>query len=225
MTRHGDEYLLPSLIGRKISVVQSSLEAAGFSPVVIDSQYVPDRPPHTVLLQEPPGGTRIKKGRKIYLTITSSTPPTVAFPRVQEMPYEEACRLLRETYGFQIGAVEYTMGKEPDIVVAAKYNGQVLEAGTLVPKYSRIDLVVSRGYGERKVPFISVVGLSLEEAVARLQMAGLSVGKIRYKPSPGIPPGQVYRQYPEKAPGDSLPVGMPIDIVVNSQPPASPESE
>ncbi|MCS6895416.1 MAG: PASTA domain-containing protein [Bacteroidia bacterium] len=225
VTRHGDEYVLPSLIGRKLSVVESSLNAAGFSVVVIDSQFVAGRAPYTILLQDPPSGTRIKRGRKIYLTITSATPPTVPFPMVREMPYEDAYRLLKETYGFQIGSVEYVTGKEPDIVLEARYKGKSIEHGTLIPKYSTIDLVVSRGYDERKVPFVSVVGLSLEEAIARLQMAGLSVGQIRYKPSPNLPPGQVYRQYPDKAPLDSLPAGTPVDIVVNSQPPAPLLSE
>lgn len=218
VTRQGDEYRLPSLIGRSVSSVEHSLESAGFPVVVIDSQYVPDRPPHTVLLQDPPAGTRVKKGRKIYLTITSAVPPTISFPRIQDMPYEEAHRLLRETYGFRIGSIEYRAGRVPDIILEARHNGQVIKAGASVPKYSVIDLVVSRGLSDEKVPFISVVGLSLEEAVARVHASGLTVGHIRYKPAPGVPPGQVYRQYPERMPTDSVPAGMAIDLVVNSQP-------
>lgn len=222
LTRQGEEYKLPSLVGRKLSSVKHALEAAGFPVVVIDSQYVPDRPPHTVLLQDPPAGTRVKKGRKIYLTVTSAVPPTVPFPRIQDMPYEEAHRLLRETYGFRIGSLEYKAGREPDIILEARYNGQVIQAGTPIPKYSTIDLVVSRGLSDQKVPFVSVVGLSLEEAVARIHAVGLSVGHIRYKPVPGVPPGQVYRQYPERMPVDSVPAGMAIDLVVNSQPVTAP---
>lgn len=224
LTRQGEEYKLPSLVGRPLATVQRSLDAAGFSPVVLDSQYIPDKPPHIILLQDPPAGTRVKKGRKIYLTITSAVAPTVPFPRVQDMPYDEVNRLLQETYGFRVGAVEYQTGREPDIVLAAKYKGQVIEPGTMLPKYSTIDLVVSRGWSEMKVPFISVVGLSLEEAVQRIHATGLAVGQIRYKPAPNIPPGQVYRQYPERMPNDSVPAGMPIDLVVNAEAP-SPSAE
>ncbi|MCX8112224.1 MAG: PASTA domain-containing protein [Bacteroidia bacterium] len=224
LTRQGAEYVLPSLVGRSLTAVERSLEAAGFSAVVIDSQYVPDQKPYTILLQDPPAGTRVKKGRKIYLTVASSTPPMVPFPRVQDLPYEEAYRLLRETYGFRVGSVEYAAGREPDVVLAAKHKGQTIKPGILVPKYSIIDLVVSRGWSDQKVPFISVVGLPLEEAVARLHAVGLNVGQIRYKPNPNIPLGQVYRQYPERMPADSVPAGMSIDLVVNSQP-TSPTSE
>lgn len=225
ITRQGAEYVLPSLVGRNFLAVSRSLEAAGFEAVVIDSQYVPDKPPYVVLLQDPPSGTRIKKGRKVYLTITSAVPPTVPFPRVEDMPYEEAHRLLTETYKFRIGSVEYDYGREPDIVMAAKYKGQVIQPGTAVPKYSTIDLVVSRGMKEQKVPFVSVVGLSLEEAVARLNAVGLSVGKIRYKPNPDVPPGHVYRQYPERVPNDSLPIGTPIDLIVNGKAPSTSVEE
>lgn len=221
LTRQGEEYVLPSLIGRDYQKVMTALEEAGFSVMVIDSQYVPDQAPHTILLQDPPAGTHVKKGRPIYVTITSARPPTVPFPHIKDMPYEEAHRLLRETYGFRIGNVEYRSGSIPDVVLGALYEGKAISAGTPVPKYSTIDLIVSRGLGEEKVSFVSVVGMPLEEAVSRLHAAGLAVGQIRYKPTPNIAPGYVYRQYPEKMPDDMAPAGMPVDLVVNSAPPAS----
>ncbi|MCX7606191.1 MAG: PASTA domain-containing protein [Bacteroidia bacterium] len=219
LTRHGDEYLLPSLVGRSYASVVRSLETAGFSAVVIDSQYVPDKSPMTVLLQDPPPKTRIKRGRKIYLTVSSYVPPQVPLPRVQDLPYEQAYRLLKESYGFSIGEVIYVTGNVPDIVVEVRYQGRAVPAGTPVPKYASLALVVSRGLSEQKVPFVSVVGLPVEQAVAKLNAVGLAVGHIRYKPAPNTPLGHVYRQYPDRVPGDSLPMGMAIDLFVNSEPP------
>jgi beta-lactam-binding protein with PASTA domain len=221
LTRHGEEYRLPSLIGHKYAAVSRSLEAEGFSAVIVDSQYVPDTPPMTILLQDPPPKTHIKKGRKIYLTVASATPPAIPLPRVKELPYEQAHRLLKESYGFRIRDVLYVAGDVPDIVVEVRYQGKPIEAGAPVPKYATLDLVVSRGLSTEKVPFISVVGLPLEQAVARLNAAGLAVGYIRYKPNPTAPKGHVYRQYPERVAGDSLPMGMAIDLFVNSEPPSS----
>lgn len=220
-TRQGEEYVLPSLTGRKYSSVRSALESAGFSVVVIDSQYVPDAEPHTVLLQDPPAKTRIKKGRKIYLTLASYTPPQLPLPRVQDLPYEQAYRLLRESYGFRLAEVEYVAGDLPDIVKGVRYQGRLLQPGEPVPKYATLSLVVSRGLSDQKVAFVSVVGLPLEEAVSRLSAAGLSVGYIRYKPVPQVPAGHVYRQYPERVPGDSLPMGMAIDLFVSGEAPQS----
>ncbi|MCS7297424.1 MAG: PASTA domain-containing protein [Bacteroidia bacterium] len=221
ITRQGREYVLPLLVGKSLPAVQSSLERAGFRVIVIDSQYVPDKPPLTVLLQDPPANTKVKKGRKVYLTIAACKPPEIPFPQIQDMPYEEAYRLLRETYGFRIEGVEYVAGRDPDVIVGAKYKGKRIAPGTMTPKYASIELIVSRGLSDQKVPFISVVGLPLEEAVARLHAMGLSIGHIRYKPIPSLPLGQVYRQYPERVATDSVPAGTAIDLVVNSQPPSS----
>ncbi|MCS7189069.1 MAG: PASTA domain-containing protein [Bacteroidia bacterium] len=221
LTRHKEEYVLPSLIGRNHEHVRRSLERAGFHPVIIDSQYVPDRLPMTILLQDPSPNTPIKKGRRIYLTVASSTPPQVPLPRVEGLPYEQAYRLLRESYGFQIAEVKYVTGDVPDIVVEVLHEGKPVKAGQLVPKYSSLSLVVSRGLSEQKVPFVSVVGMPLEEAIARINAMGLSVGYIRYKAAPHVPTGYVYRQYPEKVPGDSLPMGMAIDLFVNGEQPES----
>lgn len=220
-TRQGEEYVLPSLIGRKYPTVRSALESAGFSVMVIDSQYVPDAEPNTVLLQDPPPKTRIKKGRKVYLTVASHTPPQLPLPHVQELPYEQAYRLLRESYGFRLGEVEYVPGDIPDIVKGVRYQGRLLKPGEPVPKYATLSLIVSRGLSDQKVAFVSVVGLPLEEAVSRLSAAGLSVGYIRYKPAPQVPAGHVYRQYPERVPGDSLPMGMAIDLFVSGEAPQS----
>ncbi|RMF49182.1 MAG: PASTA domain-containing protein [Bacteroidetes bacterium] len=222
LTRQGEEYRLPNLAGRPYPQVAQALAEAGFSPVLLDSQYVPETTPLTILLQDPPPNTRIKKGRKIYLTVASATPPQIPFPQVKELPYEQAHRLLRESYGFRIGDVIYVSGSVPDIVVGVRYAGKPIEAGQPIPRYATVDLVVSRGLSKEKVPFVSVVGLPIEEAVARINAAGLTVGHIRYKVHAGVPPGYVYRQYPDRVPGDSLPAGTAIDLFVNGQSPSTP---
>ncbi|MEN2992599.1 MAG: PASTA domain-containing protein [Bacteroidia bacterium] len=224
-TRHGEEVALPDLTQKPYTAVKQALEEAGLQVVVTDSQYLPDKPGGLVLLQDPAAGTPVKRGRKIYLTLTSFTAPQVALPKVEEMPYEEARRLLQETYGFRIANLAYVEGKEADLVVEVRHEGQRVEAGTLLPRYAPLTLVISRGLGEEKVPFISVVGLPLEEALNRLSAARLTVGHIRYKPVPNVPIGHVYRQYPERVANDSVRVGMPIDLFVNSEPPKSTPTE
>ncbi len=221
LTRHGDEHVLGNLEGKPYLAVIEALERQGFSGQVIDSLYKPEARPGQILAQDPLPKTRIKKGRKVYLTIASSTAPQVPFPKVEGLPYEQAHRLLSESYGFTIGEVLTVAGEIPDLVVEARYQGEKLMAGSLVPRYSRIDLVITRGQTQDKVPLISVVGLSLQEAMARLAQVGLGIGQIRYKPNPRFPAGTVFQQYPQKAPGDSLARGYPIDLFVSGEPPKS----
>lgn len=223
VTRQGDEVILSDLSGKPYHRIRDLLEERGFVTEVIDSVYKPDTPPMVVLAQDPLPGTRIKKGRKIYLTLSSYTPPQVPFPRVEGLPYDQVYRLLTESYGFSVGEVLVVSGEVSDIVQGARYQGERLAPGTLVPKYSRIDLVVTRNEGLGKVPLVKVVGLPLTEAMARIAEAGLSVGQIRYKPHPTYPVGIVFQQYPQKAPGDSLSRGYPIDLFVSGEPPKSSE--
>jgi beta-lactam-binding protein with PASTA domain len=219
LTRQGEEVILADLTSKPYARVRALLEERGFAVEVIDSIYKPDVPPMVVVGQDPLPGTRIKKGRKIYLTLSSYTPPQVPFPRVEGLPYDQVYRLLTESYGFSVGEVIAVPGEVSDVIREARYKGERLAPGTLVPKYSRIDLVVVRSEGLDKVPLVKVVGLPLAEAMARLSAAGLSVGQIRYKPNPSYPPGIVFQQYPQKAPGDSLSRGYPVDLFVSGEPP------
>jgi len=219
ITRQGEEVILADLTGKPYARVRALLEERGFVTEVIDSVYKPDMSPLSVVAQDPLPGTRIKKGRKIYLTVSSHMPPLVPFPRVEGLPYDQVYRLLTESYGFSVGEVVVVSGEVSDVVREARYQGKRLVAGTLVPKYSRIDLVVVRSEGLGKVPLVKVVGLPLAEAMARLAEAGLSVGQIRYKPNPTYPQGVVFQQYPQKVPGDSLARGYPVDLFVSGEPP------
>ncbi len=219
LTRQGEEVALADLSGKPYERIRRLLEERGFVTEVIDSVYKPDIPPAVVVMQDPLPGTRVKRGRKIYLTLSSYTPPLVPFPRVEGLPYDQVYRLLTESYGFSVGEVLVVPGEVSDVVREARLRGERLTPGTLVPKYSRVDLVVVRSEGLGKVPLVRVVGLPLAEAMARLAEAGLSVGQIRYKPNPAYPAGVVFQQYPQRVPGDSLGRGYPVDLFVSGEAP------
>lgn len=221
LTRHGEEYTLGNLEGKPYQVVVEALESQGFRGQIMDSLYKPEARPGQILAQDPLPKTRIKKGRKVYLTIASSKAPQVPFPKVEGLPYEQARRLLTESYGFTIGEVLMVAGEVPDLVVEARYQGEKIMPGSLIPHYSQIDLVITRGSSGDKVLLISVVGLPLQEAMVRLAQAGLGVGQIRYRPNPRFPAGTVFQQYPQKAPGDSIARGYPIDLFVSGEVPKS----
>jgi Uncharacterized protein conserved in bacteria, COG2815 len=74
ITRQGEEVILADLTGKPYARVRALLEERGFVTEVIDSVYKPDMPPLSVVAQDPLPGTRIKKGRKIYLTVSSHMP-------------------------------------------------------------------------------------------------------------------------------------------------------
>ena len=70
-TRHGDAIEVPNVKNINVDEAEVMLNNRELSLVVIDSTYKKDLPAGTVLEQNPVPGSKIKKGRAIYVTINS----------------------------------------------------------------------------------------------------------------------------------------------------------
>ena len=76
-TQHGESIYLDNLQRLPIKKVEKMARKGDFKVVVFDSIWKPDIKPGVVLEQNPIPGSKIKEGRTVYLTISSSTPPKV----------------------------------------------------------------------------------------------------------------------------------------------------
>ncbi|MGQ9863847.1 MAG: PASTA domain-containing protein [Bacteroidia bacterium] len=218
-TRQGKEFPMPDLQGKTWAQAQKLAQKYHFRLVIQDSQYVSGVGGGQVYRQEPSAGVPVKKNRQVYLTMTRFVPPKIAFPQVSDLPYDQARRLLEETYRLRVGKLLYQPGDVPNIVMGALWRNKRLQVGDWVPQDAEIDLIISRGLGQSKVRFIVVEGLPYEEAVSRLQGAGLSIGSVRWGgKDPRYPEGYVYRQYPAKVPRDSVLEGYAVDLFINGAP-------
>ena len=78
-TNHGETVTVPDLTGRKVEDLKRFLESRNLTFEVKDSTYSRrhrDRP-GTVLLQSPEPGAKVKRSRKIYITVTPRNAPRV----------------------------------------------------------------------------------------------------------------------------------------------------
>ena len=90
-THHGESIKVPNLEGVKISKAREMIEEAGLVIVVTDSGYNKRLPADCVLSQSPDAGLTVKTGHVIYVTINSSSSPSVAIPDVVDnCSYREA---------------------------------------------------------------------------------------------------------------------------------------
>ena len=89
-------------------------------------------------------GSQVKEGRKIYLILNPSAYRTVAVPDVIRRTIRQAKPTL-EAVGFQIGTTTYEDDLGKDEVLEIRYNGQIIEAGTKLPRTSKIDLILGNG--------------------------------------------------------------------------------
>lgn len=145
-TRHGEFITLPNLNKTSVKDAENQLKSLDLKPLVIDSVYVDNIPPGLVINQNPYAGAHVKKGRNIYLYITSTNPPLVEMPHLQDQSLRQAKNLL-ESAGLKIGQIRFVYDPLPGNVLKQTYQNKHIEPGTKLPKGSVIDLEVGKGAG------------------------------------------------------------------------------
>jgi beta-lactam-binding protein with PASTA domain len=106
-TRHASGIPVPKLKGLNVDKAMAALKEQGFN-IKIDSVYVPDEAPGTIVEQDPDAGTNVKEGRTIYLTMVTQLAPNVSLPDLvtEQSIYREAVATL-SNYGLKIGDTTY----------------------------------------------------------------------------------------------------------------------
>ena len=123
-THHGEAYMVPNVKNKTLNEAQQALSNQKLKGLVIDSSYVKGVPDGMVLDQNPAGGARVKEGRTIYLTVTTSKVPLVKLPDL-----------------IKLTEPEYVSG-EQDWIYGIKYRGRNLASGDKVPHEAMLTLCV-----------------------------------------------------------------------------------
>ncbi|WP_426667450.1 PASTA domain-containing protein [Mucilaginibacter sp. McL0603] len=178
-TRHGSGIPVPKITGINIDRALSTLKEQGFG-VSIDSVYVLDQAPGTVIEQDPDAGTNVKEGRVIYLKIVKNQAPNVALPDILDAPYISAEATL-SNYGLKIGDTTYKSDIARDHVLEIKFAGQQIQPGTKIPKGSKVDLVLGDGSGASEVEIPDLINQDLDAARFVLKQSGVVLGTITYQ--------------------------------------------
>ena len=145
-TFHGKEYDIPNLVGfnsEQLAQYQKDSNDFDFKIVINDSVFVPDKKGGTVLSQDPLPGNKAKNGRKIYVSIVAWTSPKIEMPNLVDLSLRQAENLLISN-DLQLGQVIYKASKYPNAVLEQRYNGRIVEMGTLVPYQAKITLIVGK---------------------------------------------------------------------------------
>ncbi len=144
-TNHGQFIEVPQLQGKTLEVVQMELKDKDLLMVVQDSaNYNPNYPRYSVIEQLPEAGSLVKENRKIYLTLNPSGYRKVPVPEIIRRTIRQA-RPTLEALGFELGEITYADDIGKDEVLAIRHKGQRISPGTLLPKTSKIDLVLGNG--------------------------------------------------------------------------------
>ncbi|MHC8947886.1 PASTA domain-containing protein [Sphingobacterium hungaricum] len=177
-TKHGDAQEVPVLKGLHISEAMKILDKAGLN-YEVDSIYQLDAKPGLVIEQDPEEKSHVKGGRTVYLTIITQIAPEIAFPDIVDKTLIEASAIIKN-HSLKLGDTIYIADIARDVVLDAKFGGQSVEAGRMISKGSRIDLVLGNGRGSNEVEVPLLIGFTLSEAKFALTGVGLNIGKVSY---------------------------------------------
>ena len=145
ITKHNNYQKVPELRGISLIKLSDILEKEGLRFEIIDSsRYMPSMKPLTVISHIPFAGREVKRNRKIYLTVNPSGYRKITLPNIIQITKRNAVSLLKSV-GFEVGEYTYRDNIGKDMVLEVMHNGKIIEPGVLLPKTTKIDLVLGNG--------------------------------------------------------------------------------
>ena len=144
-TRHGNFVIVPDLIGKNIQEFESQLNELDLQFIISDSgNYNPDFKINSVLDQLPKANSKVKQGRKIYLTLNASDFEMIEIPKITRITVRQARKTI-ESLGFIFGEIEYVDDIARDEVISISHEGNELNEGDFLKRTSVIDFKLGNG--------------------------------------------------------------------------------
>ena len=144
-TRHGDFIVVPDLVGKNIQEFESKLNELDLQYIISDSgNYNPEFKINSVLDQLPKANSKVKQGRKIYLTLNASDFEMVEIPKITRVTVRQARKTI-ESLGFVFGEIEYIDDIARDEVISISHDGIELNEGDFLKRTSVIDFKLGNG--------------------------------------------------------------------------------
>ena len=141
-THHGDDSVVPEVKHLTYGEAVGILNNADLEIEISDSIYDNTLPPGTIVESWPKAGSQVKRGRKVYVTLTSFSPKHVTL----SMPITGVSSRQAISYLNALGINGIRIINVPseynDLVEGAHYNNHPLGVGSVVPVDANIVLEV-----------------------------------------------------------------------------------
>jgi serine/threonine-protein kinase len=200
--------VVPPVVGLRFEEAERKLAEAGLKVALGETRPSLTAPRRYVLAQTPAAGTAV--GSEVSVTLDISAGQVRArVPAVVGMSRDDAVASLRSA-NLEIGQVV----ERPDPEARGTVLSSQPEAGQQVPQGTPVELVVSGGPSELRMP--DIVGRELFEVRATLEQLGLRIGETQYDSTSALPAGLVSSQVP--AAGSPVTAAYFITIRVSGRP-------
>ncbi|MDR1371980.1 MAG: PASTA domain-containing protein [Dysgonamonadaceae bacterium] len=146
-TRHGEYVEIPNVKGLTVEKAETVFANSNLTYQVIDSAFYKNLLPGGIIETIPSAGSKVKKGRTVFLRINSVDAQLTALPEVKDMSQRQAYAILR-SLGFEKIETRFVPGQFRDLVTGLESRGQTVNPGEKVPLDIPLSLLVSSGSGE-----------------------------------------------------------------------------
>lgn len=184
-TKHGESVQVNDFTGMNISDARKLAKDKDFRFEVIDSAWFEGKPGGLIISQTPKPLSRVKEGRKIYVSVTQSQPELVRLPQLDESSYDYdryAGKLARRNIKSRVSERVFDRKQAENTILYLIHNGKKvtendIKRGYEVPMGSSLEFVVTeRLSNEMEVP--NLVCMTYTAAEFLVSTSNLNVGEV-----------------------------------------------
>ena len=177
-SKHDETVEVPDLKNMDESELAQIVKERELRYEIIDSgAYNPKIKPGGVIEQQPLAFSKVKEGRRIYITVNPSSPGFVNLPNLKDKNIRRMVSYARAT-GLTISRINFKKDIADFVILDIKQNGKKLKAGDRIAKGSQ--LVLTIGKTEDKLcSSPDVNDFKKQDAIDKILSHGLNIGTIR----------------------------------------------
>jgi beta-lactam-binding protein with PASTA domain len=215
ITRHNQELEVPSFINLTFEQAQVIAQQNGLRLEITDSVYINRMAPGAIFRQNPEAAGKVKKNRRILLTINAKQPKMVKMPELVGYSLRQAQSELVSNQ-LALGKLIYEKDMATNNVLGQLYKGRAIKAGEKIPSESVIDLKLGINETDSTTYIPEVRGVPYRLVREKLAENSLNISKAVFDESvtnyADSLSALVYKQIPE--PSDSITVRLGAGVTV-----------
>lgn len=209
VTQHNREINVPDFSNMSVAEAENTAAQAGMRVDVTDSVFVKRMQRGAVYRQNPAPGSKVKKGRRVVLTINAVNAKKVTMPNLVGLSLRQAKAELLSR-GLVLNRLVYVQDMATNNVLRQLKGNRQIEPGTQIDSETAIDLVLGLNDMDNKTYVPDVTGLKNMSAVDAVFDHSLNIKDLRFddtvKDYDDSLNAVVYRQDPSAS--DSISVAM-----------------
>lgn len=218
VTLHNKELTVPDFTGLSLVETEKLAAAHGMRTEVTDSVYVRRMERGTVYRHKPDAGSKVKKGRRILLTINAINPKSATMPNLIGYSMRQANAEL-SSRGLNIGRLIYTKDIATNNVLKQLYRNREIEPGEMIESGSAIDLVLGLNPSDDRTYIPYLPGTRYMGAVNAVHESSLNISRLEFdetvKDYSDSLNAVVYMQSPDTS-SVSLPMGSGMTLYLTT---------